>query len=77
MKRQNRRVENPIMNIHEYQAKGLFKQFDIPIPQGKVAFSVNEAKEIAEEPGAVARVAASSWLSPFKRWKALLGRFWV
>jgi succinyl-CoA synthetase beta subunit len=37
------------MNIHEYQAKELFRQFDIPIPQGKVAFSVNEAKEIAEE----------------------------
>ncbi len=37
------------MNIHEYQAKELFKQFDIPIPQGNVAFSVNEAKESAEE----------------------------
>ena len=37
------------MNIHEYQAKELFKQSDIPIPQGNVAFSVNEAKESAEE----------------------------
>ncbi|MEJ2235528.1 MAG: acetate--CoA ligase family protein, partial [Syntrophobacterales bacterium] len=37
------------MNIHEYQAKELFKKFDIPIPQGKVAFSVNEATEIAEK----------------------------
>jgi succinyl-CoA synthetase beta subunit len=37
------------MNIHEYQAKELFKKFDIPIPRGRVAFSAAEAKEIAEE----------------------------
>ena len=37
------------MNIHEYQAKELFEKFDIPIPQGSVAFSVKEAKEVAEE----------------------------
>ena len=27
------------MNIHEYQAKELFKKSDIPIPRGRVAFS--------------------------------------
>jgi succinyl-CoA synthetase beta subunit len=37
------------MNIHEYQAKELFKKFDIPIPRGRVAFNVDESKEIAEE----------------------------
>ena len=37
------------MNIHEYQAKELFRKFDIPIPRGRVAFSADEAKEIAEE----------------------------
>jgi succinyl-CoA synthetase beta subunit len=37
------------MNIHEYQAKELFKKFDIPIPRGRVAFSVDEARGIAEE----------------------------
>jgi succinyl-CoA synthetase beta subunit len=37
------------MNIHEYQAKELFRKFDIPIPRGRVAFNVDEAKEIAEE----------------------------
>ena len=37
------------MNIHEYQAKELFKKFDIPIPRGWVAFSVDEAREVAEE----------------------------
>ncbi|MGW8209356.1 MAG: ADP-forming succinate--CoA ligase subunit beta [Syntrophobacteria bacterium] len=37
------------MNIHEYQAKELFRKFDIPIPRGRVTFNVDEAKEIAEE----------------------------
>lgn len=37
------------MNIHEYQAKELFKKFDIPIPRGRVAFNMDEAKKVAEE----------------------------
>ncbi len=37
------------MNIHEYQAKELFRKFDIPIPRGRVTLNVDEAKEIAEE----------------------------
>lgn len=37
------------MNIHEYQAKELFKKFDIPVPRGRVAFSVDEAQEIAQK----------------------------
>jgi len=37
------------MNIHEYQAKELFRKFDIPVPRGRVAFNVDEAKEIAQE----------------------------
>jgi len=37
------------MNIHEYQAKELFKKFDIPIPRGRVASNLDEAKEIAAE----------------------------
>jgi succinyl-CoA synthetase beta subunit len=37
------------MNIHEYQAKELFKKFDIPVPQGRVAFTAGEAKKIAQE----------------------------
>mgnify|MGYP001575542998 CR=1 FL=1 len=31
------------MNIHEYQAKGLFAQYQIPIPNGRIAFSPEEA----------------------------------
>jgi succinyl-CoA synthetase beta subunit len=36
------------MNIHEYQAKALLKGFGVPVPQGIVAFSVDEAVKAAE-----------------------------
>ncbi len=39
------------MKIHEYQAKELFRQANIPVPKGKVAFSVEEACEAGEELG--------------------------
>jgi succinyl-CoA synthetase beta subunit len=40
------------MKIHEYQAKQLFAKYDVPIPQGQVAFSVDEAVAAAEKLGA-------------------------
>jgi len=39
------------MKIHEYQAKELFRNADIPVPLGKAAFSVEEACLIAGELG--------------------------
>ena len=39
------------MNIHEYQAKEIFKEFGVNVPRGKVAFSVEEAVEAAKELG--------------------------
>lgn len=39
------------MKIHEYQAKGLFKKFGIPIPEGAVAFDAEEALAAAKEIG--------------------------
>lgn len=39
------------MKIHEYQAKELFQKYGIPIPSGKAAFSVEEAKAVAAELG--------------------------
>jgi len=39
------------MKIHEYQAKELFKKYDIPIPNGSVAFSPDEANAVAEKLG--------------------------
>ena len=37
------------MNIHEYQAKELFEQFNVPSPQGRVAETAEQAQKIAEE----------------------------
>lgn len=37
------------MKIHEYQAKELFRKFDIPVPNGIIAFSPDEAREAAEK----------------------------
>ena len=39
------------MNIHEYQAKEIFKNYGVPTPRGGVAFSGPEAKKVAEELG--------------------------
>ena len=39
------------MKIHEYQAKELFQKYGVPIPRGKAAFSVDEAKKIGAELG--------------------------
>jgi len=39
------------MNIHEYQAKQLFKQYSIPVPMGQAASGANEAKQQAQALG--------------------------
>ncbi len=44
-------LEGLAMKIHEYQAKELFRNASIPVPAGKVAFSVEEACIVAEELG--------------------------
>ncbi len=37
------------MNIHEYQAKELFRQYGVHVPRGHVAFTVEEAVEAAKK----------------------------
>jgi succinyl-CoA synthetase beta subunit len=39
------------MNLHEFQAKGLFSRYDIPIPRGEVADTPALARRAAEELG--------------------------
>src|SRR5258708_1427341 len=39
------------MKIHEYQAKALLARYAVPVPRGKVAFSVEEAEAAARELG--------------------------
>ncbi|GEN44904.1 ADP-forming succinate--CoA ligase subunit beta [Alkalibacillus haloalkaliphilus] len=39
------------MNIHEYQAKEIFRSYNVAVPNSKVAFSVDEAVDAAKELG--------------------------
>ena len=46
------------MKIHEYQAKGLFRTYGIPVPDGGVAATTDEAAAIAERIGGRVMVKA-------------------
>jgi succinyl-CoA synthetase beta subunit len=39
------------MNIHEYQAKAVLRDFGVPVPRGTAAFSVDEAVKAANDLG--------------------------
>ncbi len=39
------------MKLHEYQSKRLFAKFGVPIPQGEIATSPQDARRIAQELG--------------------------
>ena len=39
------------MKIHEYQAKGVLRRYNVPVPRGEVAFSPDEARRVAEKLG--------------------------
>ena len=38
----------PIMNLHEYQAKTILSNFDVPIQRGKVTDNINEVEDVAK-----------------------------
>ena len=44
------------MKIHEYQAKDILRQYGVPLPEGCVCFSVEEAVSIAE------KIGGSQWV---------------
>lgn len=46
------------MKIHEYQGKQILKKYGVPVPEGQLALSVDEAAEIAERLGGVTVVKA-------------------
>lgn len=46
------------MKLHEYQSKFLFREFGIPIPEGKVATTADEVQQIAAELGGVVVIKA-------------------
>ncbi|KTD18177.1 ADP-forming succinate--CoA ligase subunit beta [Legionella jordanis] len=37
------------MNLHEYQAKELFASYGLPVPNGQVAFNVDDAIQVASQ----------------------------
>ena len=39
------------MKIHEYQAKAILAQFNVPVPRGEVAFTAEEAETAAKNIG--------------------------
>jgi succinyl-CoA synthetase beta subunit len=39
------------MKIHEYQGKEILKRFNVPVPKGQVAFTIDEAVRAAEKIG--------------------------
>ena len=39
------------MKIHEYQAKELFRKYGVPVPDGGVAFTPEEARDVAQKLG--------------------------
>src|SRR5882757_7934341 len=39
------------MKIHEYQAKAILAKYDVPVPRGEVAFTLEEAEAAAKKLG--------------------------
>jgi len=37
------------MNIHEYQGKAILRSYGVNVPNGHVAYTVDEAVEVAEK----------------------------
>ena len=37
------------MNIHEYQSKAILREFGVPVPVGRPAFSPEEAAQVAKD----------------------------
>lgn len=56
------------MKIHEYQAKGILEEYDIPVPRGQVAESPEEAEHVASSLGG--RVAVKAQVHVGGRGKA-------
>ena len=78
------------MKIHEYQAKELLRKFEVPVPEGAVAGTAAQARQVAENlpggpfvvkaqstPAAAARAAASRPRLLPRRWSRWPARSWV
>ncbi len=52
------RNRNQVMKIHEYQAKHLFRQYNVPVPEGDISTSVEGVAEVANKLGLPVAVKA-------------------
>ena len=57
------------MNIHEYQGKEILRKYGVSVPNGKVAFTVDEAVEAAKELGSQC-LCSQSTNSCWGTWKS-------
>jgi len=48
------------MNVHEYQAKQLLREYGIEVPPGRLATTPDEAKSAAKDEGAREKAAAKA-----------------
>src|ERR1700712_4413385 len=46
------------MKLHEYQAKEILAKFNVPVPRGEVAYTVDEAHAVAKKFGGAVVVKA-------------------
>ena len=53
------------MKIHEYQAKAILAQYNVPVPRGEVAFTMEQAEAAAKKIGGsvVVKAGNTQWLS--------------
>jgi succinyl-CoA synthetase beta subunit len=77
------------MKIHEYQAKKLFADYGIPVPNGTVAVTAEQVRIFAESAAGVVvvkaqihaggrgKAAALSWLKIPMKPMPLPGTFWA
>jgi succinyl-CoA synthetase beta subunit len=49
--------------LHEHQGKALLRQFRVPVPQGRVATTPEEARTIATEIGKPVMIKAQAWVT--------------
>jgi succinyl-CoA synthetase beta subunit len=52
-----------LARLHEFQGKALLRQFKIPLPEGRVASTPQEAGDIAREIGKPVMVKAQAWVT--------------
>ena len=64
------------MNIHEYQAKQLFRDYGIPVPDGFPAFDLEDVRRIMDHEFPEGKVVVKAQVHSGGRGKAE-GTFWL